>query len=527
MIPWHCFTSPHQTTYSDLVYSPTSSIISRLEYLPYHTQYLNAPPLDNADERRFAISQLIPSQRQAYISAFQEDHVSRIQGAIDLLTEYITKHEEAPLSSFDRLGRPPKRDRSSSNGSSGKIPGKSRDDSPHEQMQRLSERRMSNNQSSTKRTGHRRVRYTLKDHTPSSASSDTDFDIEEIYEFSQSLQGLELERTNDLFGNLLVLEQSFSSDSDISLSPPPSHIQISSTKPPNLAPLDGSPNLSSNASSRISTPPPPPLTTTATALTITTTSTQAMNRATCSIANLIHPALPIPIQSNSSNSEPDISAILSTLPATTGPNMNTEIHTLGLHETTKTFPTSIPTATYVYSTKPPDITQAASSLPSDPDRLSASTNTSNTSSYSNQLTTQEIHLRRQRSLQSTIRPPQRVNRMMKIPRMRDRKGRDGSEKRSKSREGNSGKAMRNRTNESYGGGLGHDNTTGQAVRGTVTSSIEPEHGIHKPSWASRADNGSLKRKRDGSHDEQEKQYLDSRTGYSQSQTWQFFHPKTS
>jgi hypothetical protein len=124
--------------------------------------------------------------------------------------------------------------------------------------------------------------------------------------------------------------------------------------------------------------------------------------------------------------------------------------------------------------------------------------------------------------------------MMKIPRMRDRKGRDGSEKRSRSREGESVKGKGKETELAYGGDLGHDTTAAQVLGGTVASIIEPDLGIHEHALAPWADSGSMKRKRyygdannDGGayRDEEEQNYLDSRRGHPQ--IWGFHSAKPS
>lgn len=447
MIPWHLFTSPRRPTYSDLVYAPTPNIISRLEYYPYHTQYLNTPPLDNADERRFAISQLPPAHRQAYLLSFQADHISKVQNAIDVLEGHIAKHEEAPLSSFDRLGRPPRRDTGAGGGcASGTASRRNGGGSPRERMQRLSRGNARKHRQSSREIRRRPDRYALEEDSQSSSSSSSDcgFDIEEIYDFSSSLPGLEIDRTNDLFSDLSVLEQALSTDCDLSLSPTPSHIEIQSCKRTTLLPLNELAQLSSSPTLRQPTPPPPPLTTADTAITMTTTASSTApikaNLQSCSIANLIHPPLPdsttspsqtnlmhplqpITVSSNPScSSEPDISTLLSTLPATSGPRMNMSNQTLGL-QSRKTW-----RAVESSSSSQPQTQPHSYSLHSQPTNLDLASNagriptsdpTSDPKSPSHPNVvhlTDSLHLLRQEIRHPAV--PLKANRTMKFPRMR-------------------------------------------------------------------------------------------------------------
>jgi hypothetical protein len=289
MIPWRKFQYDDEPTYSDNVYHPTASILAnQVPILAHQVSLLNAPPLENADDRRFVVSQLSPEQRERHLNAFHHMHTSRMQLAIDTLANYFERHEEKPLSSYDREGRPD-------------------DDwqrSRFERVRKLDER--------CEAVFTRPESYVpdgdLSDH---SADSKTDYEAyEAYYDFEDSLPGLILDFSNGLFDMEALHKPELLLAPELSLSPASTCAPLSS----DIAPLEDLLQHSDLPSSSTLPPSLPSLTTTAatfSSLLPTTASLVATTNPALSIANLIHPT---PLSATSTTfTDPEISNLVSTV----------------------------------------------------------------------------------------------------------------------------------------------------------------------------------------------------------------------
>lgn len=257
MIPWDKFRSDKEPSYSDHVYHPTRRLLAeRVLSFPHQSSLMNAPPLLNADDRRFVISQWPPDQRAQHFSTFHANHTAGIQDAIDTLEVYYEKHELKPLSAYDHDGWP--------------------------------------------------ASFDSKNDRSSDDSSESELDYEEIYDFPSSLAGLSLDSVDGLFGSKGIFKPERVYAPELSLSPSP-------TNPPSPSQL---PRLRAMASQSLlsihqRTPTPPPLTICPTATTQSslppplTSTTHATSNQTLSIANLIHPNVSPDAMSASSTGGPD------------------------------------------------------------------------------------------------------------------------------------------------------------------------------------------------------------------------------
>ena len=262
MIPWAKFRSDKEPSYSDHVYHPTRRLLAeKVLSFPHQSSLMNAPPLLNADDRRFVISQWPPDQRARHFSSFHADHISGIEAAIDTLVGYYDRHELKPLSAYDHDGWPAGDDNKNDIGS---------DD-----------------------------------------LSESEPEFEAVYDFPSSLAGLTLDSADGLFGSKDFFNSAGHAP-ELSLSP-------SSTDPPSPSQrpqhegLGGSAQQTSESSAKIHqrTSTPPSLTICPTATTQSslppplTSTTNAASHPTLSIADLIHPNASPDAISASSTGGPD------------------------------------------------------------------------------------------------------------------------------------------------------------------------------------------------------------------------------
>ena len=272
-INWSKFLWPDQTVWSDNVYRPTlSNLVANAPFLPHQSSILNASPLDNADDRRFAIAQLSAEQRNCHPSTSPAQHILRIQTAIDTLVNYYKAHEKKPLSSYDRFGWPGKY-----NSKNGPV---DRQRSSFERMRRRDEAASASVAEEDVKVNIGDDYGLLADDSSSNDSSESATNPNDIYDFSESLQGLFLDPTNGLF-EAVDSEKVFAAE--LSLSPAsqssspsrhavPDDILPSSNHTPILAQVSSSASASHKPSC-------PPL--------LASTNRTPSNRA-LSIANLIH-----------------------------------------------------------------------------------------------------------------------------------------------------------------------------------------------------------------------------------------------
>lgn len=304
---------------------PTASTLSLVNHPHLHTPthqalLLNAPPLESADSRRFVISQLPPAQRDRYLSAFHVDHVCRVREAIEILDEYIKKHEIVDLRDYDFKGRVVRKEHGKRGREEGGEGAEAEAGTVHGEF--------------------------FADDEFSDATTDSEPHHEVNYDFTYSLCGLSLDIENSIFGSTGIFEApEATSELSLSLSPTPTPAPSIPSSPMAqtstiFTPFPLPAQLSPLPPSRRSTPPPlalktslPPTTTTNTttqsSLLPTATATTYTTHATLSIANLIHhhppePMIPITsLPSTDTSEEPDVMHLLSKIYSTTANPLTT------------------------------------------------------------------------------------------------------------------------------------------------------------------------------------------------------------